>query len=591
MSVRRLAAAALAALVVATAAPARAEAPFAFETTPGKLPKDVVPVEYALHLRPDIATRTFQGTQTITLDVRRPTQAIVMNALNLEVAAATLRGPDGEPVALAPPRADAAAQTIAFALPAPLAPGRYTLAMAWRGTINGAVEGLYLDRQVDAGGERLTLATDLEPTSARRVLPCWDEPVFRARFRLTVDLGAGTSAYSNMPVAQSEPLADGGRRVAFEATPPMPTYLLALVAGDLERVETTVDGTRVGVVTGRGKQGRTAYAAGDERGAAALLQRLLRAAVSAAQARPHRARRRLSRRHGELGRDRLQRGGPARRPGDRDRVDARARPRHDRARDGAPVVRQPGDDGVVGQPLAERGVRRVDGDQGQRAGASRKRTCGCARRGRPRRAMELDARATTHPIQQPVTRDSEVESAFDTITYDKGSSFVRMLEAWLGEAAFRDGIRAYLKRHQYANTTSADLWSALAAASGKPVAAIAEDWTTQPGFPLLDVERNATAAGAASSFASGRFASLTTRARPARASGAGTCRCSSAASVPARASTCSCAKRAPPSSATTIAPRRWSSTPTTSASSASAMPRRCSTRWRRAGPPCPTARA
>ncbi|HSC62071.1 MAG TPA: M1 family aminopeptidase, partial [Caldimonas sp.] len=103
-------------------------------------------------------------------------------------------------------------------------------------------------------------------------------------------------------------------------------------------------------------------------------------------------------------------------------------------------------------------------------------------------AMELDARATTHPIQQPVTRDSEAESAFDTITYDKGSAFVRMLEAWLGEAAFRDGIRAYLKRHRYSNTTSADLWAALAASSGKPVAALAADWTTQPGVPLLDVD-------------------------------------------------------------------------------------------------------
>jgi aminopeptidase N len=109
-------------------------------------------------------------------------------------------------------------------------------------------------------------------------------------------------------------------------------------------------------------------------------------------------------------------------------------------------------------------------------------------KGASERAMELDARATTHPIQQPVTRDSEAESAFDTITYDKGSGFLRMLESYLGETVFRDGIRAYLKRHQYANTTSADLWSALATASGKPVAAIAADWTTQPGFPLLDVD-------------------------------------------------------------------------------------------------------
>ena len=69
-------------------------------------------------------------------------------------------------------------------------------------------------------------------------------------------------------------------------------------------------------------------------------------------------------------------------PADRDRGDAPARLRPDRARDGAPVVRQPGDDGVVGQPLAERGVRRMDGDQGHRAGASRRLTSGCARRAR-----------------------------------------------------------------------------------------------------------------------------------------------------------------------------------------------------------------
>jgi aminopeptidase N len=117
MTVRRLAAALLAALVVAAAAPARAEAPFAFASTPGMLPKDVVPIEYALHLRPDIGAHTFRGTQTVTLDVRRPTQSIVMNALDLDVDAATLRGPGGRRVALAPPRRDAAAQTITFALP------------------------------------------------------------------------------------------------------------------------------------------------------------------------------------------------------------------------------------------------------------------------------------------------------------------------------------------------------------------------------------------------------------------------------------------------------------------------------------------
>ena len=487
MSVRRRAAAGVAALVVATAAPARAEAPFAFATTPGILPKDVVPVEYALHLHPDLGTRTFRGTQTITLDVRRPTRAIVMNALNLEVAAATLRGPGGRRIALAPPRPDAATQTIAFALPAPLGPGRYTLAMAWRGTINGAVEGLYLDRQVDAGGEHLTLATDLEPTSARRVLPCWDEPVFRARFRLTVDLGAGTSAYSNMPVADSAPLAGGGHRVAFEATPPMPTYLLALVAGDLERVEETVAGTRVGVVAGRGKQGRTAYPLA----ASAALLRYLNDYFALPYPLPKLDQIAIA--GGFSGgmenwgaivynESRLLVDPATATEATRQRVHGLIA--HEMAHQwfGNLVTMAWWDNLWLSEAFAEWAAIKANTQ------AFTEAHLWLREKGAAEIAMELDARATTHPIQQPVTRDSEAESAFDTITYDKGSGFLRMLEAYLGETVFRDGIRAYLKRHQYANTTSADLWTALAAASGKPVAAIAADWTMQPGFPLLDVD-------------------------------------------------------------------------------------------------------
>ena len=466
--------------------PARAEAPFAFATTPGILPKDVVPVEYALHLHPDIGARSFRGTQTITLDVRRPTRAIVMNALDLDVAAATLRGPRGRRVALAPPQRDAATQTIAFALPAPLAPGRYTLAMAWRGTINGAVEGLYLDRQVDAGGEHLTLATDLEPTSARRVLPCWDEPAFRARFRLSVDVDAGASAYSNMPVAHSAPLAGGGRRVAFEATPPMPTYLLALVAGDLERVEETVDGTRVGVVASRGKQGRTAYPLA---ASAALLRyfndyfaipyplpKLDQIAIaggfsggmenwgaivyneSVLLVDPATATAAMRQRvHGLIA--------------------------HEMAHQwfGNLVTMAWWDNLWLNEAFAEWMAIKANAEAHPEAHLWL-RAKGQRERDGARRAGD-DAPDPAAGDQRQRGRD-----AFDTITYDKGSGFLRMLEAWLGEAAFRDGIRAYLKRHRYANTTGADLWAALAAASGKPVAAIAADWTTQPGFPLLDVD-------------------------------------------------------------------------------------------------------
>ena len=76
-------------------------------------------------------------------------------------------------------------------------------------------------------------------------------------------------------------------------------------------------------------------------------------------------------------------------------------------------------------------------------------------------AMQSDARSTTHPVQQPVATEAEAGSAFDEITYRKGMSFIRMLESFLGEDVFRDGIRKYIAAHKYSNTTTADLWAAL----------------------------------------------------------------------------------------------------------------------------------
>jgi aminopeptidase N len=76
-------------------------------------------------------------------------------------------------------------------------------------------------------------------------------------------------------------------------------------------------------------------------------------------------------------------------------------------------------------------------------------------------------------------------AAFDAITYTKGQAVIRMLENYVGEDAFRAGIRAYMVKHAYGNTTTADLWNALQVASGKPVTAIAAGFTEQGGVPLV----------------------------------------------------------------------------------------------------------
>jgi puromycin-sensitive aminopeptidase len=104
-------------------------------------------------------------------------------------------------------------------------------------------------------------------------------------------------------------------------------------------------------------------------------------------------------------------------------------------------------------------------------------------------AFDTDALATTRPIEFPVHSPSDAEGMFDVLTYQKGSAVVRMLEQYLGEDAFRDGIRRYLQTHQFGNTETGDLWDALEAETGEPVRAMMDSWIFQGGFPLVSVAR------------------------------------------------------------------------------------------------------
>ncbi len=456
-------------------------------TTPGALPKDIVPVEYALHVVPDVEARTFRASGTYRIEVLRETRRIVMHALDIEVVAASLRGPGRRSTVLARPSRDAGRQLLVFALPRALPRGPYTLALAWKGRINSAVQGLYADRYPSAKGERVLLATDMEPANARRLLPCWDEPSFRARFRLSVDLPAGFSGYSNMPVARRSPLPGGKERVAFAATPSMPSYLLALVAGEMERVAIEVEGTQLGVVATAGKLGRARYALeaseqllryfNDYFGLRYPLPKLDQIALPGGYPGAMENWGAIVYNEATLLVD------PGRSP-EATRQHVFGLAAHEIAHQwfGNLVTMAWWDDLWLNESFADwMAAKASDHFHPEWRVALQ------ANEGREF-AMDLDARAGTHPIHQPIASESEAESAFDRITYEKGGALLRMLEAWLGEEPFRRGIRAYVATHRYANTTGADLWAALAASSGQPVAAIAADWTEQSGFPLLSVD-------------------------------------------------------------------------------------------------------
>jgi aminopeptidase N len=473
-----------------------AEQPFTFKETPGKLPKEVVPTNYSIRIVPNIDAFTFTGTETVKLKVRSPVHQLVLNALELEITDASL---DGKELPKSVIKIDKEKELITLALGSELPPGDHTLALSFSGKINQQGQGLFYMRYQEqgSGAQKIMLGTQFEATDARRFFPCWDEPVFRARFQLTAVVPENWLAVSNMPIESEKKIAEG-KEVRFAATPLMSSYLNVFVAGELDLIESRSGPTQIRVIATKGKAelGRYALEAtaqilryyNDYFGVPYPLPKLDQIALP-----------------GGFGGAMENWGGITYYESallfDPKNSSAETKQNiyevlaHEMAHQwfGDLVTMAWWDNLWLNEGFAswmgskctahfnpqwEVWLRRnLPRDPTRRVGIAKEQ------------AMEGDARLTTHPIQQPIATEAEANSAFDDITYKKGQSFLRMLESFLGEDVFRDGIRRYIGAHKYSNTTTADLWNALSQASKKPVGEIAAGWTEQPGFPVVKVKR------------------------------------------------------------------------------------------------------
>ena len=111
------------------------------------------------------------------------------------------------------------------------------------------------------------------------------------------------------------------------------------------------------------------------------------------------------------------------------------------------------------------------------------------------RALELDSLKNSHPIEVPVGPPSEVDEIFDAISYSKGATAIRMLHNYIGDDAFRTGLHNYLEKFKYKNAVTEDLWEALTEASKKPVNELMHLWTSQTGYPCINVSHSVNSKG------------------------------------------------------------------------------------------------
>jgi aminopeptidase N len=495
----------------AFAAPASTDSTLA--TT--QLPRGVTPSHYTVAILPHADKMSFDGTVTVDIAIASPTSAITLNAEDMAFAKVGLASATAK-AALAAPKVtvDDKAQTATFTFAQPLAAGDYRLTMVYTGKIGTQANGLFaLDYDSKAGKQR-ALYTQFENSDARRFIPSWDEPAYKATFDLQVTVPTGEMAVSNMPAASSVDAGNGMTRVTFATSPKMSTYLLFFGLGQFDRATTTSDGTEIGVITQKGATGQAAFALqsakdvlheyNDYFGVKFPLPKLDNIAAPG-QSQFFSAMENwgaiFTFEYGLLLDPSI--------ATQSDKQEVFNTAAHEMAHQwfGDLVTMRWWDDLWLNEGfaswMASRTTEKLHPEWNTSLYAVGVRES----------AMARDAVATTHPVVQKIETVEQASQAFDSITYSKGEAVIGMLEAYVGADKWRNGVQRYIKAHAHGNTVSDDLWKEIdAAAPGKNVATVAHDFTLQPGIPLITVDGSCAGGNTSLKLTQGEF----TRDRPGK---------------------------------------------------------------------------
>jgi aminopeptidase N len=452
-----------------------------------RLPEVARPENYKLTFHPDLEKATFQGDETISIRVLKPTSEITLNAVDIDFQEVAITS--GGATQKAKVTAQKEKEMVVLAVEKPLPAGPATIHITYTGILNSEMRGLYLGKD-DQG--RKYAASQFEATDARRAFPSFDEPDYKATFDITAVAGKSLVAISNQKVLSDTAGPGDEHTVTFATTAKMSSYLAALVVGNFEYIEGEADGIPIRIYSTPGKKemgkfaletaehvlgyydkyfgikypygkldliGLPDFSAGamENTGCITFREVILL----------------IDEQHGSIDL----------------KKEIASVIAHEMAHQwfGDLVTMKWWDDIWLNEGFATwmsskpiqawKPEWNFNLDDVSDAGGT----------------MNTDSLANTRPIHQAAETPAEIQELFDGIAYGKAAAVLRMLEAYLGEDTFRAGVNAYLSQHQYANATADDFWVAQAATSKKPVDQIMPTFVKQPGVPILEVQTQCVA--------------------------------------------------------------------------------------------------
>ncbi|EDV28943.1 uncharacterized protein TRIADDRAFT_37002 [Trichoplax adhaerens] len=351
------------------------------------------------------------------------------------------------------------------------------------------LHGLYRSHYRAASGmTRYLYSTHLEATHAREIFPCFDEPAMKAIFTLTITSPPGYTAISNSEIHKKKVLQNNYTLNEFHPTPPMSTYLVALVVSDFKNLEgRTINNVRVRTWANPLMYKYTNYSLhvtmkvipfyGKTFGVAYPLPKMDLVAIPEFAAGAMENWGLILYRETSMIYNKW--------------VNTL------RTKQWVTVV--------VAHELAHQWFGNLVTmkwwsdiwlNEGFAAFMEHVGTNHVAPEFQMmkqfllrnfRRAQYADSLPTIHPLVSTATNSDQIESLFDSISYKKGSCLIRMVRDYLGIPNFNQGIRHYLSTYKYKNADHNNLWQALQWAShGKVnISSMMSTWALQPGYPVV----------------------------------------------------------------------------------------------------------
>ncbi|HYO82974.1 MAG TPA: M1 family metallopeptidase, partial [Bryobacteraceae bacterium] len=449
-----------------------------------RLPGDARPQNYKLDLRLDPAQDRFTGSVAIDVEVLKPVSTIWLHSAGLNISASSV---DGKAVQTRQERG-----FLGLELQSEHQPGKARIEIRFDGALNQTdVEGLF--KQVDRGDAYIF--TQFEPTSARYAFPCFDEPAFKTPWEITLRVPRGMKAFANTPEA-SRSAQEGFDVVSFTTTKPLPTYLVAMAVGPFDVVPVGTAGRnrtpiRTIALRGRGNEAHwtneitpkilgaleewfglpypyekldqitipitVGFGAMENAGLITYTQTLLLA-----------------------------------RPEDQSEAQRRSAftvIAHELAHQwfGNMVTPAWWDDIWLNEAFAswmeDHIVARLYPEWRPEVAAAEQKA----------RVMSSDRLISARRIRQPISNEGDIGSAFDNITYQKGSAVIAMFEQYAGKERFQQGVRNYMRKHAWGNATASDFLAAISSAAGKDLTPAFSNFLDRGGVPLVEVSVDCTA--------------------------------------------------------------------------------------------------